>query len=137
MTVGIPCQLHCANVLVRYLVRDDEAQFTKARALIRRETAAGRRILISLVVLLETESVLRSRYRLRKDNIRAAISGLLDTSDFELESEPSVEAALHVWKKSRADFADCLIGVHYCRLGCEATVTFDTKTSSLAGFVLA
>ena len=76
------------NVLVRYLVRDDEAQFTKARALIRRETAAGRRILISLVVLLET-------------------------------------------------FADCLIGVHYRRLGCDATVTFHTKTSSLAGFVLA
>ena len=125
------------NVLVRYLVRDDEVQFTKALALIRRETAAGRRILISLVVLLETEWVLRSRYRLRKDDIRAAISGLLDTSDFDLESEPSVEAALHVWTKSRAEFADCLIGVHYRRLGCEATMTFDTKTSSLAGFVLA
>ena len=81
--------------------------------------------------------MLRSRYRLRKDDIVAAISRLLDTSDFELESEPSVEEALHVWKKSRADFADCLIGVHYRRLGCEATVTFDTRTSNLAGFVIA
>ena len=125
------------NVLVRYLIRDDEGQFRKALALIRREAAARRPILISLVVLLETEWVLRSRYRLRKDDIVAAISRLLDTSDFELENEPSVEEALHVWKKNRADFADCLIGVLYRRLGCEATVTFDTRTSNLAGFVIA
>ena len=85
----------------------------------------------------QTEWVLRSRYRLRKDDIVAAISRLLDTSDFELENEPSVEEALHVWKKNRADFADCLIGVHYRRLGCAATVTFDARTSNLAGFVIA
>ena len=125
------------NVLVRYLVRDDEAQFTKALAIIRREVAAGRRILISLIVLLETEWVLRSRYRFRKDDILSAVSRLLDTTDFELEYEPSVEEALHVWKKGRADFTDCLIGVHYRRLGCQATVTFDARTSGLAGFVIA
>ena len=125
------------NVLVRYLVRDDEVQFRKALAIIRREAGARRRILISLIVLLETEWVLRSRYRLAKDDIFAVISGLLDTTDFELESEPSVEEALHAWKKSGGDFTDCLIGVHYRRLGCKATVTFDARTSGLAGFVVA
>ncbi len=32
------------NVLVRFLVRDDETQFEKARKLIKRELAAGRRV---------------------------------------------------------------------------------------------
>ena len=48
------------NVLVRFLVRDDEAQFEKAHKLIKREVAAGRRVFIGQLVLLETEWVLRS-----------------------------------------------------------------------------
>jgi len=35
------------NVLVRFLVRDDEAQFDKARRLIKREVAAGRRVFVT------------------------------------------------------------------------------------------
>ncbi len=37
------------NVLVRFLVRDDEAQFEKARKLIKREVAAGRCVFVSQV----------------------------------------------------------------------------------------
>ena len=57
------------NVLVRYLVRDDEVQFEKARKLIKREVAAGRGVFVSHLVVLETEWVLRSRYGLRAELI--------------------------------------------------------------------
>ena len=57
------------NVLVRFLVQDDEAQFEKARRLIRREVAAGRRVLVNQLVLMETEWVLRSRYSISKNQI--------------------------------------------------------------------
>ena len=57
------------NVLVRFLVRDHEAQFERARRLIKREVGAPEKVLISLLVLLETEWVLRSRYGLRKNQI--------------------------------------------------------------------
>ena len=50
------------NVLVRFLVRDDPEQFERARRLIKREVGGGETVLISLLVLLETEWVLRSRY---------------------------------------------------------------------------
>ncbi len=43
------------NVLVRFLVRDDESQFETARKLIKREVAAGHSVFISHLVLLETE----------------------------------------------------------------------------------
>lgn len=125
------------NVLVRFLVRDDELQFDKARKLIRREIAAGHQVLVSQLVILETEWVLRSRYSLSKIDIVAAISGLLDATEIQIEDEPTVEEALYVWKENSADFADCLIGAKYRRLGCRATATFDTKASKLPGFVMA
>ncbi len=123
------------NVLVRFLVRDGEAQFEKARKLIKREVTAGHRVFVSQLVLLETEWVLRSRYGLQKAEIMAAISGLLDATDIQFEDEPAIEEALFVWKDSAADFADCLIGAQNRRLGCRATATFDLGASRLPGFL--
>jgi predicted nucleic-acid-binding protein len=54
------------NVLVRFLVRDDEVQYEKTRRLIKRELAAGRRVFVNQLVLMETEWVLRSRYSVSK-----------------------------------------------------------------------
>jgi predicted nucleic-acid-binding protein len=123
------------NVLIRFLIRDDEAQFERARKLIKREVAAGRRVFVSQLVLLETEWMLRSRYSLNKGQIIEAISGMLDASDIEFEDEPAIEEALFIWKDTTADFADCLIGARNRRLGCRATATFDVKSSRLPGFI--
>jgi predicted nucleic-acid-binding protein len=123
------------NVLVRYLTRDDQPQYEKARRLIDRGMNKGEPVLVSLLVLLETEWVLRSRYELVKSEIVAAFSALLDTADLAFEDEPSIERALYSWKDSAADFADCLIEARNRRLGCRATATFDGKALKLAGFV--
>jgi predicted nucleic-acid-binding protein len=125
------------NVLVRYLVRDDPDQFARARRLIRREVNAGEPILISLLVLLETEWVLRSRYELTKPEIVEVFSSLLDAAELTFEDEPSVEQAVYLWKDFPAEFADCLINARHRRLGCRATATFDAKALKLAGFVAA
>ena len=125
------------NVLVRFLVRDHEPQFERARRLIKREVGAQEKVLVSLMVLLETEWVLRSRCGLPKAQIIDAISGLLDATELEVEDEPAVEEALYLWKDSAAEFADCLIGTHHRRLGCRATATFDAKAVKLTGFVAA
>jgi predicted nucleic-acid-binding protein len=123
------------NVLVRYLIRDDRPQYEKARRLIDREVAKGEPILVSLLVLLETEWVLRSRYKLAKAEVVTAFSALLDTADLAFEDEPSVENAVYSWKDSAADFADCLIEARNRRLGCRATATFDGRALKLAGFI--
>jgi predicted nucleic-acid-binding protein len=123
------------NVLIRFLVRDDERQHRQARMLIAREVANDEPVLVSLLVLLETEWVLRSRYELSKPQILMTISGLLDTADLAFEDEACIEQALYSWKDSTADFADCLIEARNRRLGCIATATFDAKALTLAGFV--
>ena len=125
------------NVLIRFLVRDDQTQFEKARKLLKREVSNGRRVFINQLVLLETEWVLRSRYGLAKTQMLETISGLLDAPDVQLEDEPAVEEAVFVWRDANADFADCLIGARNRRLGCKATATFDTKALKLPGFIYA
>ncbi|MHB1942824.1 MAG: PIN domain-containing protein [Acidiferrobacteraceae bacterium] len=123
------------NVLVRFLVRDDNAQFERARKLIKREASAGRRVFVNQLVIMETEWVLRSRYAVSKHQIIETISGLLDAADVQFEDEPAMEQALFLWKDTTADFADCLIGTKNRRLGCRATASFDSKASRLPGFM--
>lgn len=123
------------NVLVRFLTRDDQPQYDKARRLIDREVAKGAPVLVSLLVLLETEWVLRSRYEMPKAEILAAFSALLETADLAFEDEPSIETAVYSWKESAADFADCLIESRNRRLGCRATATFDGRALKHPGFI--
>ena len=120
------------NVVIRFVTRDDPAQYARASALFRRQA-----VWIAKTVLLETEWVLRSRYSLPKNLIIAAISGLLDATDVRFEDEPAIEEALFIWKDTTADFADCLIGSQNRRLGCRATATLDAKASKLPGFIAA
>jgi predicted nucleic-acid-binding protein len=123
------------DVLVRFLVRDDARQFERARRLIRGETDRGEPVLISLLVLLETEWVLRSRYTLSKAEIADTVSAVLDAADVRFEKEPVVEQALYLRRDSAADFADCLVGAHHRSLGCEATASFDASAPRLPCFV--
>jgi predicted nucleic-acid-binding protein len=125
------------HVLVRYLVRDDQSQYERARRLINREVSAHEPVMGSLLVLLETEWVLRSRYELAKPDIFPAFSALLDAAELAFEDEPCVEHALYSWKDSPADFADCLIDARNRRLDCRATATFDGKALELPGFIAA
>lgn len=80
MTVAID-----TNVLVRLLVRDDEAQFVAARQLVDAAAAADEPVLVLLCALRETEWVLRSRCKVDKASIAAAFTQLLESSDVEFE----------------------------------------------------
>jgi predicted nucleic-acid-binding protein len=120
------------NVLVRLLVRDDEAQFAAAKRLIEQSEAAGAPVLIVLCALLETEWVLRSRYKLAKPVIAGAFAQLLESEDVLIEHEASLEEALYVWAQHPvADFADCLINARAAHLGRTRFVSFDVGAAKL------
>jgi predicted nucleic-acid-binding protein len=122
------------NVLVRLLVRDDEAQYKAARRLVDEAAAAEEPVLILLGALLETEWVLRSRYKLDKASIAGAVIALLESADVELEHPPTVEEALYVWAQHpAADFADCLLTARAAHLGRNRFLTFDAGAARLPG----
>jgi len=125
------------NVLVRLLVRDDEAQYAAALRLVDEAAANDEPVLIVLGALLETESVLRSRYQLDKVSIAGAVTALLESGDVEFEHPPTVEEALYVWAQHPgADFADCLLAARAAHLGRSRFLTFDAGTARLPGVEL-
>lgn len=129
MTIAID-----TNVLVRLLVRDDEAQYTAAKRLVDAAAAAEEPVLIVLGALLETEWVLRSRYKLDKSSVAAAFNALLESADVEFEHPPTVEEALYVWAQNpNADFADCLLTARAAHLGRSRFLTFDAGAARLPG----
>ncbi len=125
------------NVLVRLLVADDADQTRRARRIVEKSVGQDEPVLVSLLVLIETEWVLRSRYELDKGTILTAFRGLLESRDLAFEDESAVEEALFHWKDGNCGFADCLISAHNRRLGCSATATFDAKAIRMPGFVAA
>ncbi len=90
-----------------------------------------------LGALLETEWVLRSRYRLDKASIAGAFVALLESADVEFEHPPTVEEALYVWAQHpAADFADCLLTARAAHLGRSRFLTFDAGAARLPGVEL-
>ena len=123
------------NVLVRLLVEDDAAQTRRARKLVEQARLRGEPIIVSLIVLTETEWVLRSRYELDKPTTIQLLRRLLESRELIFEDEPAIEDALFKWEEANAGFTDCLIAAHHRRLGCTVTATFDKRAARVPGFV--
>jgi predicted nucleic-acid-binding protein len=119
------------NVVVRFLTRDDPGQAMRAKALI--ETGAA---FVPRTVVLETEWVLRTIYRFKRDAIAAGLTKLLGLPGVEIEDRPTVARALD-WCRQGLDFADAL---HLASsVQAQAFATFDRalqrKARGIAGAV--
>jgi predicted nucleic-acid-binding protein len=119
--------------LVRFLAGDDAKQTAQAKALMQRAARTGESLFVPLTVMLELEWVLRSRYEYPKEQVLASLSSLLETRELVFQDEAAVEHALHYYRRSRVDFAECL------HLGCAAAagrlplMTFDRAAARVEG----
>ncbi|GAB3455805.1 PIN domain-containing protein [Massilia terrae] len=119
------------NVVIRYLVRDDEAAFQITKHLLQSTHKTQDKLLISFAVLLECEWVLRSSYRVSKQGVALLLGALLASGEVSFEDEAVVELALRDWQNTSADFADCVIFHAYVRTGCASIATFDRRAAVL------
>jgi predicted nucleic-acid-binding protein len=118
------------NVLVRYLVRDDAGQAARAT----RELERDERFFVDAIVLCELVWVLESGYGFARDDVAAALDQILATAQFEIEGKDLALAALADFRRSTADFSDCLIGRRNRAASAAETVTFDRALKGLEGF---
>ena len=94
------------NVLLRYLLRDDDEQAKRAYLLIR----GAATVLVTDVVLAETVwTLMGRRYRASKSDIISVIEGLLDEPRVRFENDAVVWRALQAYRDTDAGFADALI----------------------------
>lgn len=134
------------NVLLRYLLADDETQSRKASTLI----SGSQSVLVTDVVLAETIWTLKGKkYKLDRDAIIRVINALFEEPNIHFEDGQTVWRALCDYRKARsvksggkrklADFPDALIvnkAQSYARESGErlsGVFTFDAAAQVLPG----
>ena len=114
------------NILLRYLLDDDQDQSSRARQLI--DETPGFRFLLTDPVLCEITWVLeRPRYGFSKEDVITALYGLLAHRRFIVQDRHRVQLALDDYCRGPAGFADYLILQIGKGLGAEKLITFDQK----------
>lgn len=124
------------NVLVRFLVRDDEAQFARASRLFSTAQRSDDAVFVSGIVLCELVWVLQRAYRVPKTEIVATLIELVRARHVELESPEIVERAINAFEKGRGDFADYLIRERAFGADCDGVATFDRALRGETGFTV-
>lgn len=122
------------NVLVRYLVKDDQKQGDRAASFIRTKIDSGESCYLNYIVLCELVWVLESAYRYKKYEIVNVLEKLLITKQFEIEDRDIVRHALNEYKIGNGDMADYLIGWLNRSKGCNSTATFDADLRTCENF---
>jgi predicted nucleic-acid-binding protein len=124
------------SVLVRVLADEDDPQADRARELLVRLEDAGEIAWLNHVVLCEFAWVLRRTRRFTRAEIADLIATLMASRLIRVADHEAVEEALQIFRASRADFADALIGALNRRAGCATTYTFDQRAAETADFSL-
>lgn len=118
------------NLLVRYLVQDDQAQSRLATKYIE----SGDLFFINLIVLCELSWVLQSCYEIEKKRLHEVFEKILSTKQFVVQNSHLVWNALHIYQLASVDFSDCLIGQINQAAECSVTLSFDKSLKNLNQF---
>lgn len=122
------------NVLIRYLVQDDEQQAQLATDLIENQCTIENPAFINEITLCEIIWVLKRAYRYDKTVILTILKQLLSIDEFYISSHPEAWAAYHDYEKGNADFSDYFIAQINKKMGCPVTFSFDKKACQHENF---
>jgi predicted nucleic-acid-binding protein len=122
------------NVLVRFIVEDDEPQTKRSVALFRRALAKGEPIFISDVVLCELVWVLETAYGVPREEIADALANLMRAKEVEMGNADLVHRAVSAFRAGKGDFADYVIRERAVAAGCSTLATFEKKLWAERGF---
>ncbi len=123
------------NVLVRYLVRDDEEQAESARALLEslapeRPGYACREVVVELVWVLERA------YGVSRERIATILQELVATQSLVVEAGDDVARAAFRYGAGGPGFSDLMVLAAAERSGARPLYTFDRKAARLEGVEL-
>ena len=109
------------NVVLRYLLCDNEEQAQVAKNLIE-----GGAFLLP-EVLMETSHVLRTFYKVDRQNIAAQLLIVLDW--VEMERKDVMIRAVEIFAETHLDFVDCVLAAYH-ELKNATVFTFDKKLNN-------
>ncbi|RUM61920.1 MAG: pilus assembly protein [Persephonella sp.] len=98
-----------ANVVLRYLLEDDDKSFKKAKEFFE-EVFSGKKVAYLLQsVIAEIVYVLKGIYKVERKEISDILIELLKRKNIKTEDKNIVINALKIYADKNLDFVDCLI----------------------------
>ena len=123
------------NVLVRYLVRDDERQAQAARTLLESLTIEHPGF-VCREVIIELAWVLERSYRHSRDAIAMVLEQLAATESLVVEAAADVVRSAYRYRSGNAGFSDLMILAAAERSEADILYTFDQNAARLEGVEL-
>lgn len=124
------------NILVRLIVKDNDAQTTRALKVLAEKCSEQDPGFINCIVLAEVSWVLSRVYKYSREEIAKAIEMLLQVKEFQVQDADEVCDALNLYQSTNVDFADAFLSAINKANACSGTLTFDKKAGKLKDFVV-
>ncbi len=121
------------NVLIRFLVVDDEKQARIVHDLFRQAETNQQALFVPSLVTLEMVWVLESVYDISRNHILDAFQKLLLMPILSFDAQEVLQHVIQSARNGSEDLADLLIAHAAVQSGCSTVLTFDKKA---AGFKL-
>ncbi|MCF6155960.1 MAG: PIN domain-containing protein [Candidatus Brocadia sp.] len=115
------------NLLVRYLINDDQKKAEAVDNLLDRAAKGDVRIIVPSVVIAELVWVLESFYQLKADAILELVEAITNTSGLDVTDKSTIISALRLYKSKNIDFIDAWIIEFAKERGVKTICTFDKK----------
>ena len=124
------------NILVRFLVRDDQEQSERVYRHFKAAEADRALFFVSIPVLLELIWVLDSVYEIARYDILNAIEELLLLPIVSFDGQPAIRRFIAEARNNNLDLSDLLIACDAELSGCDKVLTFDKKAAKSELFTL-
>ncbi len=124
------------NVLVRFLVKDDDHQASVVYRLFKQAEEKQEALFVPLLVVLETVWVLQSIYDIADEDIVSAINQLLLMPVLKFEGQTAIQGFIGSAHDVKLGLADLLIAHSAKVLNCQQVFTFNKKAATFKYFQL-
>jgi predicted nucleic-acid-binding protein len=120
-----------ANVILRYLLRDDESLFQKALEVLEKVRTGEEKVVVLESVLTECVYVLLKIYRVNRSTIAEKLGGLLYYKGVANTDKKDLIDSLNLFAQTRLSFVDCLLCAK-SKNNAMPLVTFDAELTNIS-----
>ena len=101
-----------ANVILRYLLKDNEEFYRKAENLFNDVLWGKRKVLLLHTVVAEVVYVLQKLYKVDRKEIAEVLKELLKIKGIKVNDRETILKALDIFGEKTLDFVDCILCVY-------------------------
>ena len=98
-----------ANIILRYLLRDNEKFYKEAEALFNDAFSGKKRILIMYSIIAEVVYVLLKLYKVSRKEIAEVLIELMKIKGVKVQDKEILFNTFKMFKNKNLDFIDCLL----------------------------